>query len=304
MATGYAALQFNTTGYSNIATGTTALFYNLTGNHNVAMGVNALFNNFSGGGNVAIGKFALQFNETGSDNVATGAYALSNSYGANNVAVGPNALSFIKTGDGNVAVGANTGAALLGGSFNTYVGFGANAISAADNYVTVIGSTGIKTATTYIAGIGSSPIAGGLSVVVNPNTGQVGYAASSERYKTDIASLGANTDRLAQLRPVRFRVKTDPDGAIQYGLIAEEVDKVYPELVIHDDHGTIQGVARYDELAPLLLNEVQKQQRVNAAQTAKIASLEQKLAEVEELKQQLSAVLLELTGREFLIAQR
>jgi hypothetical protein len=196
-----------------------------------------------------------------------------------------------------------TGAALLGGSFNTYIGVGAIAISAADNYVTVIGSKGIKTATTYIAGIGNSPIAGGLSVVVNPKTGQIGYAASSERYKKDIASLGADTDRLAQLRPVRFHVKNDPNGSIQYGLIAEEVDKVYPELVIHDNDGMIQGV-RYDELAPLLLNEVQKQQQVNATQTARIASLEQKLAEVDDLKRQLLAVLLELKGRGKLVAQR
>ena len=92
-----------------------------------------------------------------------------------------------------------------------------------------------------------------------------------------------------------FHVKTDPGGAVQYGLIAEEVDQVYPELVIRDRDGRIQGV-RYDELAPVLLNEQQ--------QSARIAALEQKLAEVDDLKQQLSALTAELAVRERLVAQR
>jgi hypothetical protein len=86
------------------------------------------------------------------------------------------------------------------------------------------------------------------------SSGQLGVLASSERYKTAITPMGENTKKLEQLRPVSFHLKTDPKGAVQYGLIAEEVDKVYPELVIRDDTGKIQGV-RYDELAPMLLNE-------------------------------------------------
>jgi hypothetical protein len=313
IATGYAALGLNTTGHGNTATGSEALFYNMTGNANVATGELAQFYNLTGSSNVAVGYTALYVNEVGSDNVAIGTTALFHSYGADNVAVGLNALSSLTTGDSNVAVGPNTGAALLDGSFNTYIGFGANAISAADNYVTVIGSTGIKTATTYIAGIGNSPITGGLSVVVNPSTGQVGYAASSERYKTDIASLGADTDRLAQLRPVRFHVRIDPNGSIQYGLIAEEVDRVYPELVIHDNDGKIQGV-RYDELAPMLLNEVQKdhehaltQDAIIATQAAKIVSLEQRVSKVNDLEHELAEMRTAITvlqSKNQLVAQR
>jgi hypothetical protein len=94
---------------------------------------------------------------------------------------------------------------------------------------------------------------------------------SSERYKTAIAPIGDSTDKLRQLRPVSFHLKADPKGALQYGLIAEEVAKVYPDLVIRDEKGRIDGV-RYDELAPMLLNEVQQHQTKMAAQDERIAA--------------------------------
>ena len=114
--------------------------------------------------------------------------------------------------------------------------------------------------TMFISGIGNSPIAGGLPVVVNAATRQIRYAASSERYKTEINSLGTVTAKLVRLRLVSFRVKSDRIGAIQYELIAEEVDTVYPEYVIRDAEGRIPGV-RYDE------------QATNAAQDAEIRHL-------------------------------
>jgi hypothetical protein len=98
------------------------------------------------------------------------------------------------------------------------------------------------------------------STVVVSSTGQLGVTVSSERFKTAIAPMGSDTAKLEQLRPVSFKLKSDATGARQYGLIAEEVAKVYPELVIRDEKGRIDGV-RYDELAPMLLNEVQQQQR-------------------------------------------
>jgi hypothetical protein len=116
------------------------------------------------------------------------------------------------------------------------------------------------------------------------SSGQLGVLASSERYKTAIAPMGGNTEKLAQLRPVTFHLKSDPGGAVQYGLIAEEVDKVYPELVIRDDAGQIQGV-RYDELAPMLLNVVQKQQQ---KMTAQDAAIEAQAAEFRAMKVQLA----------------
>ena len=114
----------------------------------------------------------------------------------------------------------------------------------------------------------------GAAVYVT-SSGQLGVRASSERYKTAIASMGARTGDLQKLRPVTFHLKTDPHGAVQYGLIAEEVDKVYPELVIRDAKGVIQGV-RYDELAPMLLNEVQQQK-------AQLRVMQRQVAELTEV---------------------
>src|SRR5271169_117854 len=125
-------------------------------------------------------------------------------------------------------------------------------------------------------------------VVVNSN-GRLGVAAvSSERFKTAIAPMGSNTAKLDQLRPVTFKLKTDAKGTRQYGLIAEEVAKVYPELVIRDEKGRIDGV-RYDELAPMPLNEMQQQ-----------------VAEIRELKRQLAdihAALIKQPNKDRLVAQ-
>ncbi len=128
---------------------------------------------------------------------------------------------------------------------------------AADNGVIRIGTAGSQKEV-FIAGIHTSKITG--SAVYVTAGGRLGVLASSERYKTGIAPMGSNTAKLEQLRPVKFHLKSDPNGAVQYGLIAEEVAKVYPELVIRDEKGNIDGV-RYDELAPMLLNEMQKQEQ-------------------------------------------
>ena len=128
------------------------------------------------------------------------------------------------------------------------------------------------------------------------NTGRLGVLASSERYKTAIAPMGANTAKLGQLRPVTFHLKTDPKGALQYGLIAEEVAKVYPELVIRDEKGRIDGV-RYDELAPMLLNEVQQQQTTITAQAAQLHDVQKQLGN-------LQAALTKLQAKEELVANR
>ncbi len=154
----------------------------------------------------------------------------------------------------------------------------------------------------YIAGIENAKITG--SAVYVTASGQLGVLASSERYKTAIAPMVAsNIEKLQQLRPVSFHLKSDPKGAVQYGLIAEEVDKVYPELVIRDEQGKIQGV-RYDELAPMLLNEVQQQQRINAAQAAEIRDLKSQIFELNDLKQEIRATLLQLQAKDKLVARR
>jgi hypothetical protein len=130
--------------------------------------------------------------------------------------------------------------------------------------------------------------------------------ASSERYKTAIAPMGTTTENLKQLRPVSFHLKSDPNGEVQYGLIAEEVAKVYPELVVRDAAGTVQGV-RYDELAPMLLNEMQMQQQTIHAQDVKISGLEQQVAKVSDLERELAemhAALAALQPKDQRVAQR
>jgi len=123
-----------------------------------------------------------------------------------------------------------------------------------DNDTIRIGTSGTHSAA-YIQGIYDKPVKG-LAVYIS-STGQLGTVVSSERFKTDIKTITA-TEKLSSLRPVTFHLKTDPHGPLQYGLIAEEVAKVYPDLVVRDEGGRIDGV-RYDELAPMLLNELQKQ---------------------------------------------
>jgi hypothetical protein len=132
-----------------------------------------------------------------------------------------------------------------------------------------------------VAGITTTQLTG--SVVYVNSAGQLGVLASSERYKTFIATMNRSSEKLQRLRPVTLHLKSDPQGELQYGLIAEEVDKIFPELVIRDESGTIQGV-RYDELAPLLLNEVQEQQRTIAEQKLDIAAQADSVRELDDDK--------------------
>jgi hypothetical protein len=151
-----------------------------------------------------------------------------------------------------------------------------------------------------------------------PQPQRLGVLASSERYKTGITPIGTTTEKLKQLRPVSFHLRTDPKGAVQYGLIAEEIAKVYPELVTRDENGRIDGV-RYDELAPMLLNEMQRERKETTekinAQAARICDLsqhhEQKAeaqdAEIRDLKKlvvEMQAGLLKRQPKDELVAQR
>jgi hypothetical protein len=318
-AVGYEALNLNDSSGAgaaayNTAIGSQALYSNTDGTQNTASGYQALYSNTDGTQNTASGYQALYSNTTGYYNTASGLDALYfNTFGAENTASGYSALLFNTTGSNNIAMGYEAGLNVTTGSDNIDIGNKGESTdgSAANSGVIRIGTAGSQKEV-FIAGIESSKITG--SAVYVTTGGRLGVLASSERYKTDIASMGSNTTKLDQLRPVTFKLKTDSDGTLQYGLIAEEVAKVYPELVIRDEHGRIDGV-RYDELAPMLLNELQKQRSAAVAQheadamkmdaqAARIASLERKVAEVDDLKQQLSAVVQDLKVRDELVAQR
>jgi hypothetical protein len=281
-ASGYSALYSNSTGTSNSAIGFESLYANSTGNQNTASGFRALFRN-TGDDNSALGYAALLDNTTGDRNSALGSQALFHSGGTGNDAVGYQALYGSTTGNNNVAIGYQAGYYQTTGSDNIYIG---NLGVAGENGTIRVGTPGQQSGA-FIAGIENTKLTG--SAVYVTAGGQLGVLASSERYKTAIEPMGANTEKLRRLRPVSFHMKTDPIGAVQYGLIAEEVAKVYPELVLRDESGRIDGV-RYDELAPMLLNEVQKQ-----------------AAEIRELKQlvvEMRAGLLKLQSKDELLAQR
>jgi hypothetical protein len=277
---GLNALYSNLIGSRNTGSGSSALFYNTTGNYNTATGYQSLYSNTTGYRNEASGSWALQFNTIGHDNTASGQGALlSNTSGSYNIGLGQNAGYYVTTGNTNIEIG--------------------NVGTAADHNFIRIGTSGAQTAT-YIAGIENAKVTG--SAVYITSNGQLGVLASSERYKIAISPMGERTEKLRQLRPISFHLKTEPTGPVQYGLIAEEVAKVYPELVIRDETGRIQGV-RYEELAPMLLNEVQKQAR----EIRKLKEEQKQFAthaELISLKQQLQAALEKLRSKDEFVAQR
>jgi hypothetical protein len=253
-ALGFNALNANTTGGSNTATGANVLENNTTGNTNTATGENALLSNTTGGDNTGIGEAALENNTTGENNTAVGSDAGAGLTGSNNVAVGFNAGLDLTTGNNNIEIG-NVGVA-------------------AESNTIRIGTKGVQTRT-LIAGINNAPVLVGSPVLVNA-IGRLGIQVSSARFKRDIREMGKASGGLMKLRPVTFRYKDDPAGTLQYGLVAEEVARVYPELVTYGADGQVEAVA-YHLLPAMLLNEMQKQVRENQRKDEWIAVLQEQL---------------------------
>src|SRR5437763_1651963 len=254
------ALLSNTTGFGNTATGFQALLSNTAGGDNTANGVDALFSNTTGGGNTAVGAEALSSNTTGIQNTALGDLALdSNTTGSSNVAIGSHAGFNLTTGSNNIDIG-NPGIATEAGIIR-------------------IGTVGTQTST-FIAGVSVSAIAGG-AVVVN-NKGRLGVASSSQRFKDQIKPMEKASEAVLALRPVTFRYKpeVDPERAPQFGLVAEDVEKVNPDLVARDEQGKPYTV-RYEAVNAMLLNEFLKEHRTVQEQEATIAQLKAAVAKQE-----------------------
>jgi Chaperone of endosialidase len=293
-AFGFQSLYSNTTGIDNAASGYQSLYKNTTGTFNTASGSGALYGNTTADYSTASGYQAL-YNSNGGSNTATGYQALyANTSGGNNTATGLHSLASNTTGGSNVAVGWHAGYNLTTGSNNIDI---SNVGVAAEGGVIRIGTTGTQTKT-YLAGIYGTSVSGS-AVMVSPS-GQLGVVVSSERFKTDIVPMGSDTEKLQALRPVMFHLKTDPHGDMHYGLIAEEVAKVYPELVVRDETGRIDGV-HYDELAPMLLNEMQEQQKLQAARAA---AQDAKIAQLQEQLSGIQAALVKLQPTDQLVVQR
>jgi hypothetical protein len=271
-ATGDSALMSDITGFNNTAIGSQALRSNTTGTSNTATGSQALPTNTNGFNNTATGTLSLRDNTSGTENTADGAAALAdNTTGGNNTAIGGVALSRNTTGSGNIAIGVGAGANLTTGNNNIEIG---NVGVAAESNTIRIGTKGVQTRT-LIAGINNAPVLVGSPVLVNA-IGRLGIQVSSARFKRDIREMGKASGGLMKLRPVTFRYKDDPAGTLQYGLVAEEVARVYPELVTYGADGQVEAVA-YHLLPAMLLNEMQKQVRENQRKDEWIAVLQEQL---------------------------
>ncbi len=274
-ATGFAALESNTTGERNTATGRAALVNNTTGNNNTADGHDALFSNTTAIRNTATGSFALFSNTTGPHNTAIGYFALfSNTTGDSNTASGYDALVNNTTGVGNIAVGNFAGGNLTTGDQNIDIG---NVGVAAEANTIRIGTEGTQT-NAYLAGIYRTNIAKGLVVKVD-SEGHLGTVGSSERFKDAIKPMDKASEAILALEPVTFRYKKelDPDGTPQFGLVAEEVEKVNPDLVVRDTDGKPYTV-RYEAVNAMLLNEFLKEHRAMLRQEATITQLKSAVA--------------------------
>src|SRR6266513_2983609 len=283
-AIGFQALLHNTAN-NNTAVGEEALFNNTSGTTNTASCIVALFKNTTGNQNTAYGAEALFSNTTGSNNTAEGLLALeNNTAGHDNTGQGFQALKANTTGNNNIALGSNAGGNLTTGSNDIDIGAPGNAGEA--NTIR-IGKQGTQKQT-FIAGISGVPVTGS-TVVVN-SAGKLGVATSSVRFKQAIKPIGKASEAILALKPVSFRYKAeiDPDKIPQFGLIAEDVEKVNPDLVVRDENGRIYTV-RYDAVNAMLLNEFLKQHRKVDQQAAKLEQQEGRIAHQAKQSETLTA---------------
>jgi Chaperone of endosialidase len=274
-AIGWSSLGFDLIGNLNTAVGAGALLFN-TADQNTATGAAALFNNTTGGANTANGFQALFSNTTGVENTAIGDLALfNNTTGGANTASGNLALFSNTTGSRNIALGLDAG----------------NGVTTADNVI-CIGADGNNVDNScYIGQIFGATSSGGTAVFINSN-GRLGTATSSRRFKEEIKPMEHSSEAVFALKPVTFRYKKgiDPQGIPQFGLVAEEVEKVNPSLVVRDKDGKAYSV-RYEAVNAMLLNEFLKEHQTVQQQGATIARLEKQIDALTAGLQKVSAQL-------------
>jgi hypothetical protein len=284
-ATGVFSLYSNTSGFFNNATGAYSLAHNTDGNRNTANGYSALYFNTEGEQNTAIGFGALYKNTTGGNNTAVGIRALSsNTSGPANTAVGVSALFSNTMGNNNTAIGSGT-LPNNTGSDNIALGAGAGFVVTTADDVICIGDTGANVSDScFIGNIrGVTTVnANAIPVLIDSNN-QLGTMSSSRRFKHKIKAMDAASEAIHALQPVMFHYKSDKIGTPQFGLIAEEVAEVNPDLVVHDENGEIYTV-RYDAVNAMLLNEFLKEHR-------KVQQLEKQIEALTAGLQKVSAQL-------------
>jgi hypothetical protein len=322
-ALGYQALTTNPTGHDNTAVGYQALYSNTSqsveGGSNTAVGSQALFTNTTGWGNTAIGNQAL-YSNTGTRNTATGDFALgSNTTGDRNIATGYGALGGNTTGGRNVAYGNAALGLTTTGNYNTALGYSAGYVLTAGNNNIIINNVGVASdsntirlgsqvagvaadgstqaahTATFIAGIyGATTSDAGSTIPVYVDlNGNLGTVASSKRFKTGIKPIDKSSEALLALKPVTFHYKNDSKGIPQFGLVAEDVEKINPDLVVHDDQGKPYTV-RYEAVNAMLLNEFLKEHRKVEQRTK---DFESKLAEQQKQIEALTAGLQKVSAQ-------
>jgi Chaperone of endosialidase len=299
-AFGYNALSINTTGIENTANGVSALSANTTGTYNTAIGAGALGLSTTGESNTATGfvafefnttasfntangRSALEFNTTGNSNTANGYQALyHNTTGTNNTANGANALLNNRIGANNIALGSQAGLNVTG---DNNIDIGAWGKAGESNTIR-IGAGRIHTGA-YIIGISGATVPTGVPVIIDTN-GHLGTTTSSARFKDEVKPMDKTSEAILALQPVTFRYKKnlDPDGVPQFGLIAEQVEKVNPDLVARDDQGKVYTV-RYDAVNAMLLNEFLKEHKAFVAEQRKV---QEQSATIARLERQIEAL--------------
>jgi hypothetical protein len=317
-ATGAAALFSNTTGFNNTANGALSLFSNTMGFNNTAVGRNALFSNTTGDSNTAMGRSALQDNTTGGSNTAIGQEALIANVGGGgqtavgyralrlstvsgqfcfgNTAVGSFALDESTDGCGNTAIGSAALGSNTTGSSNVAVGLLAgNNVTTANNVIcigTTVGGANVSNSC-FIGNIWSQP--GGSQAVYVNSDGKLGAQVSSARFKDEIKPMEQASELIYGLKPVSFRYKgeIEPTRPRGFGLIAEDVERISPDLVTRGGDGQLSSV-RYEMVNAMLLNEFLKEHRKVAAQDRRIQEHETTIA---ELKKDFRATVAQLTAR-------
>ena len=300
-AEGCNALRHLTSGAGNTGIGWYSLFavgganYNTgvgagtlvlnTADSNTAVGTGAMLLNTSGNLNTAVGSDALLYNDTGSNNIAIGAFALfNNTTGIRNAACGASSLKNNTTGGFNVAVGDFAGSNLTTGSHNIHIGHP----GFADEHDII--RIGNQQAATFIAGIYAvDQGAPNLAVYVS-SSGQLGTTPSSRRFKKQIKSMDKASEAILALKPVTFHYKSDINGVRQFGLIAEEVAEVNPDLVVRDRSGEVYSV-RYDQVNAMLLNEFLKEHGAFVEQQRKVEDQQKAIDALKaELKEQRTLI--------------
>ena len=265
-ANGSSALFSNTAGRGNTAVGASALLNNATGSTNTATGISALFANTHGSFNTAIGDAALAANTDADRNTAVGALALNDSTGFRNTAIGFDAGHNVTTASNVICIGSNVDGANVSNS--CFIG-------------NIFGQTNVS----------------GVAVFID-EIGKLGTLTSSLRFKDEIKTMDKASEALFALKPVTFRYKKEIDalGTPQFGLVAEDVEKVNPDLVVRDREGKPYSV-RYDAVNAMLLNEFLKEHRKVEEQNSKIQQQEATISELKSTVAQQQKGLQTVTAR-------